>query len=148
MTLLRYKNAEPKAYNGKAYASFSDLVNDMFNTSYSESNVATRPAANIREESNQFVVELAIPGHNKKSIKIDVENENLKVSGNLEIEQKEDESHRRREFNYSSFEREFILPEIVDTTKISAKYENGILYLHLPKKEEAVDQPPRQINID
>ena len=66
----------------------------------------------------------------------------------LYAEDKENTSYTRREFSYQSFQRTFQLPkEVVDSEKIEAKYENGLLHLVIPKKEEAKQRPPRMIKI-
>ena len=66
----------------------------------------------------------------------------------MKNELKEGDRYTRREFSYQSFQRTFILPKaVVDGSSIKAKYENGILRIMIPKKEEAKPLPPRQIKI-
>lgn len=97
----------------------------------------TIPAVNISEERDNFLVSLAAPGMTNEDFRVDVEGNILTISA--EKEQTKEESvngFNRREYNFSSFSRSFTVPEDVKTDSIAAKYENGILVLTLPKKEE------------
>ncbi len=96
------------------------------------------PSANIKETENEYKVELAAPGLSKEDFHLNVENNMLSIHVDKEQEKEEkEEGYTRREYNYKSFVRTFNLPESVASDKIEAKYENGILNLTLPKKEEA-----------
>ncbi|MDX1783004.1 MAG: Hsp20/alpha crystallin family protein, partial [Aequorivita vladivostokensis] len=84
----------------------------------------------------------------KSDFQIDLENQLLSISTEVEEKSEEkEENYTRREFGYSSFKRSFTLPETVDEEKIKANYKEGILSIHLPKKEEAKQKPPRNIKI-
>lgn len=110
----------------------------------------TLPAVNIRETEGSFEVDLSSPGLNKNDFKIEVEDNQLTISYEKEEtnENTGDEgNYRRREFHYSNFKRSFSLPKIVHSDKIKAKYEDGILKLTIPKKEEAKQKPTRVIEI-
>ena len=98
----------------------------------------TIPAVNITENKDEFFVSLAVPGMKKDDFNIDVNGTMLTISCEKE-EKKEEKDARftRKEFNYSSFSRTFTLPEEVNKEKIDARYEDGVLKLSLPKKEEA-----------
>lgn len=127
------------------------LTRDVFNsdgTRYSTTGT-TIPAVNIRETSDDFEVEMAAPGMTKKDFKIELDGTLLTISSEKQEEQQEKEgSYSRKEFSYQSFQRSFTLPkEVVDVDKIKAKYENGMLYLRIPKREEAKQKPPRMIEI-
>jgi len=116
--------------------------NSMTNTSI--------PAVNIRETADTFEVEMAAPGMNKNDFKIELDNNVLTIRSEKQRadEQKEGERYARREFSYQSFERTFQLSkDVVDVDKIQAKYENGLLHLVIPKREEAKQRPPRMIQI-
>jgi len=106
------------------------------------------PKVNIKEEADAFIVEMAVPGLKKSDFNLNLENNMLSISAEIE-EKNEDKTdgYTRREFGYSSFKRTFSLPETVEDTKIIAKYNEGILNIHLPKKEEAKQKPARTINI-
>lgn len=108
------------------------------------------PAVNVKENENGFELEVAAPGFDKKDFNIEVDNGVLTISSEKkeEKEEKDDKKYTRKEFHYASFKRTFRLPEnIVEDEKINAKYEDGILKLFVPKKEEAKPQPARTIKI-
>jgi HSP20 family protein len=108
------------------------------------------PAVNIKETPEKFVVEMAAPGMEKKDFKIELDGTALTISAEKknESEEREGENYNRREFSYQSFYRSFHLPkEVVNADKIEAKYENGLLKLNIPKREEAKQKPARLINI-
>ena len=108
----------------------------------------TLPAVNIKETANDFILELAIPGMKKSDFIIDVENKILSISSEVTKEQEEkDEIYTRREFGYSSFKRTFTLPDSIESDKVKASYEDGILMVTLPKREEAKQKPPKRIEI-
>jgi HSP20 family protein len=96
------------------------------------------PAVNITEQKESYLISLAAPGLKKDDFKIDIDGNMLTISTEKE-ERKEDkeEKYTRQEYSYSSFERSFTLPDEVDKDKIEARYEDGLLKLALPKKEEA-----------
>jgi HSP20 family protein len=87
---------------------------------------------------------------NKNDFKIELEGNLLTISSetNKEAEEKEGERYARREFSYQSFQRSFTLAkDVLDSDKINAKYEDGVLRLLIPKKEEAKQKPPRLIEV-
>ena len=97
------------------------------------------PAVNIIENLPNFVLELAVPGLNKEDFAIEIEEDTLKITSK-KVEEKEeglkDLKFLKKEFNYTSFERSFKLPENIETDNIQANYENGVLKVTLPKMEE------------
>ena len=107
------------------------------------------PSVNIKENETKFEIELAAPGLRKENFNIEIDNNVLIISFE-EKSDKEDsnEKYTRREFSFSSFRRSFTLPESVNSETINAFYENGILYVSLPKKEEALPKPKRLIEIE
>ncbi|MEL0454625.1 Hsp20/alpha crystallin family protein [Flavobacteriaceae bacterium SZ-1-7] len=121
---------------------FPSLFSSNFNTGM------TVPKVNIKEEADAFVVEMAVPGLKKSDFNINLENNTLSISAELnENNEHKEEGYTRKEFGYSSFKRLFTLPETVEDNKINATYNEGILNIHLPKKEEAKQKPPRNIKI-
>ncbi len=138
------------------YPTFARLFNDFFdkefsdwtNSNYSETNT-TLPAVNIKENDNEFIVEVAVPGMDKKDFNIDLNDNILTISSDKKEEKTdENEKYTRREYSYQSFTRAFTLPkDIVDGEKIKAKYENGELIITIPKKEELKPKGPIKINI-
>ena len=127
---------------------FSRDLMDWNNSNFSNTNT-TLPAVNIRENDQEFTIEVAAPGMNKKDFNISLDNNQLNISSESTNETESNEgSYSRREFSYQSFSRSFRLPvSLIDGDKISAKYEEGILFIHLPKKEEAKPKPSRMISI-
>ncbi|HEU5052123.1 MAG TPA: Hsp20/alpha crystallin family protein [Hanamia sp.] len=133
---------------------FDDFFNrDFFNwglSNFSDTNT-TVPGVNVKETKDNFEVEVAAPGMDKKDFKIQLDGNLLTISSERTDQREdnnEDEKYSRKEFSYQSFQRSFTLPkDVVDADKIEAKYENGLLHLVIPKKEEAKQKPPRQIQI-
>ncbi len=106
------------------------------------------PMVNIKETSDAYFVEMAVPGLKKSDFQIDLDNQILSISTEIEEDSEHTEAnYTRREFGYASFKRSFTLPETVDDVKIKAKYDEGILSIQLPKKEEAKQKPVRSIKI-
>ncbi len=135
---------------------WSNFFNDFFNRdwmdwttrNFSDTNT-TLPSVNIKEGEENYEVEMAAPGLQKKDFKIDLTNDVLTISSEKKVENetKKGQQFTRREFSYQSFSRSFTLPNTVDSEKISATYENGILKVLIPKKEEAKTKPARTIEI-
>lgn len=125
----------------------SDLFN--WNNNNFSSTSTTVPSVNILETHENFEVELAAPGMKKEDFKVELSGNTLTISSNKKHEQKEQrEGYTRKEFSYQSFQRSFTLPkDVVDEDKIVAQYENGLLHLTIPKKEEAKKKAPRLIEI-
>ncbi|MBG0858062.1 MAG: Hsp20/alpha crystallin family protein [Bacteroidales bacterium] len=112
------------------------------------SRVSSMPAVNIKENEKNFILELAVPGIDKKDLKIDVNEEVLTISSETKNEAEEEkEGYKRKEFSYSSFCRSFYIPENVNREKIGASYRDGILSVELPKMEEEKNKITRQIKI-
>ncbi|WP_159801962.1 Hsp20/alpha crystallin family protein [Flavobacterium sp. MK4S-17] len=112
------------------------------------SNSRVVPPVNIKETDQFFTVELMAPGMKKEDFNIEVDNDLLTISSEIKTEKNEEEGKfTRREFSYSSFKRSFTLPETVNEDEINAAYQDGILKITLPKKEEALPKPKRLIDI-
>lgn len=135
---------------------FSSILNNMLNTEnaneISKNNDEARgisPAVNIREDEQMFSVEMAIPGFSKEEFVINVKDDVLTISADKEHTNiNEDTRYTRREYAYKAFTRSFAMPEnVVDVDKINARYENGELIVHIPKREEAKPKPARTISI-
>lgn len=106
------------------------------------------PAVNIVEGDENFGIEVAAPGLAKNDFKINLENNVLTISSSREDKKEEKEGkYSRKEFSYSSFSRSFTLPESVEGDKITATHKDGILYVNIPKREEAKVKPAREIAI-
>lgn len=99
---------------------------------------ATVPAVNISDSDDHYQLSLAAPGLNKNDFNIDIEGNMLTVSCEKEdTKEEKDARHTRKEYNYSSFTRSFTIPDEVMKEKIEASYNDGVLKITLPKKEEA-----------
>lgn len=144
MTLLRTSNQYPSVFD----RFFDNDLFDWSNRNYSNTNT-TLPSVNIKESNDAFEVEVAAPGFNKNDFRIELNHDLLTISSEKEIENetKDDQVFSLREFSYQSFSRSFTLPNTADSEKIGARYENGILRIVIPKKEEARPKPARQIAI-
>ena len=109
------------------------------------------PAVNISENDNSLMIELAAPGMKKKDFGIEFHDGQLRISYKDEdqSEQKDEKNPKsvlRREYHFKSFERVFSLPETIDGENITASYEDGILKVSVPKKEEA-KKPLKSIEV-
>jgi HSP20 family protein len=106
------------------------------------------PAVNIKEDEKKFTLDLAVPGIEKKDLKIEINEDVITISSEHSEERKDEtEDFKRREFSYSSFCRSFYLPENVNKEKIEANYKDGILSVVLPKDEEEKTKLTKQVKI-
>lgn len=134
MTLVKFNN---KTRNTAPYFNnvFDSLFSDAINKNQSVNKV---PSVNIYENETAYKIELAAPGLTKEDFKIDLKKDNLSVWAEKKAEANEvAKDYSRKEFEYTSFARSFVLPEGVDSDKITAEYTNGILLITIGKKEEA-----------
>lgn len=135
-----------------SHSPMSSFLDDFFTAEWpsTRSFISTsQPAVNVKEQEKEFVITLAAPGRNKNDFKVDVEKDILSISATSEEEAiSPEDNYTRREFNASSFKRSFTLPESVETSKIKAKYQEGILTILLPKRKEALPQPAKRIVIE
>jgi HSP20 family protein len=102
------------------------------------------PACNAYEDERSYWVQAALPGLERKDIEIVVEDEVLTIKGERKEDLSKDRTYFVREFNRGSFVRSFKLPNTADQTKVAATYQNGVLTVELPKREET---KPRRITI-
>jgi HSP20 family protein len=148
MTLVRTHRPVSQMNRNYGYNTFSDLMNNMFTEEKGHMNqFTTSPPANILESQFDFRIEIAAPGFEKSDFKIDLDKRLLSISLEKEVETNEDEKFNLREFNINSFNRSFKISEKIDTEKINAIYKNGLLQVILPKREEAIEKPAREIKI-
>ena len=130
---------------------FPSLLDEFFGTAFPLTAPTPRvhvPSVNISESDTAFQVALAAPGKNRKDFNVELDDHVLTISSESS---REDESKStqftRREFTYDNFQRSFRLPDTVDTSGIKAKYDNGVLTIELPKLQEAIPEPKKQIEI-
>ncbi len=140
MTLMRWHQRNP----------ISDIMNNFFDNDLADifGKRACDPAANILENNESFNLEIAAPGMKKDDFKISLENNILTISADMEDQKREEgKNYTRKEFYYGTFSRSFTLPRTIDLEKIKAEYEQGILKITLPKREEARLESKREITI-
>jgi HSP20 family protein len=140
MTILRWHNRP----------NFSSILDEMmernFNTGF-EKNCGCAPATNIREDENQFEIQLAAPGMKKEDFNLKVENSVLAVTYQGQEDENKEDNYLRREFGTESFTRSFSIPKTADAESIKARYENGILYIGIPKLNPEKARLSRSIEI-
>ena len=130
-----------------------DIFNDFFDNTWMERPKATCPAINVLETPDAYQLELAAPGMTKADFDIHLDEDGDLV---INMEKKVDAKHEqekghyvRREFSYSKFQQTMLLPEDSDREKISAKVENGVLTVNLPKvKKVEVEKARKQITVE
>lgn len=128
-----------------------DQINRLFNEAFErggeESNLTTwAPAVDISETEQELVVQADLPGIDIKDLDIRVENNVLTIRGERKFEKKvNEENYLRVERAYGSFSRSFSLANTVSPEGIKADYQNGVLTLNIPKREEA---KPKQIKVN
>ena len=120
-----------------------EIFNDFFDTNWMEHSNCTAPAINVLEHENEYELELAAPGMTKDDFKVTLDKEGdlvinmeKKVDEKSEKNEKKNGHYLRREFSYSKFQQTMLLPEDADREKISAKVENGVLSVDIPKIEK------------
>ena len=127
------------------------VFNDLFNTEFLPKVNATAPAINVKESDKAYTVELAAPGMKKEDFNVHINDEgNLVIKMEQKQEHKEEDKNTRylrREFSYSKFEQTLILPDDVKKEEISAKVDNGVLTVELPKMVEEKVKVSRQIDV-
>lgn len=144
--------------NGTFFPTIPSLFDDFFNRDWLDSSLAnwrvsgaTLPAVNVMETNDDFKIEVAAPGMKRNDFKVELDNNVLTISSQREdkLEEKDaNGNYTRREFSYQSFQRSFALPENkVLGDKISARYVDGILYVTVPKSEDAKVKPAKQIAV-
>lgn len=131
---------------------FPSIIEELFRPDWmggiQNATTAAVPPVNILETETAFELELSAPGKTKEDFNIELDNELLTIASESKNENTvEDGKFTRKEFSHSAFRRSFTLPETVNPEDIKASYENGILKLSLPKREEALPKPKRLIDI-
>jgi HSP20 family protein len=128
---------------------FPSLINEFFNDDFGM-NFLNRshsvPSVNSVENNDSFEIDLAVPGMKKEDFTIELNDKVLVISSETSNTM-ENGKMRLNEFNFSSFQRSFRVPDSVDQDKIKANYKNGILKIKLPKRKESISKPNRVINI-
>lgn len=148
MTLVRFNNGNCVPGRVDAYG-LGQLANWFYNDQESSPRFGMVPPANIVERADDFRIEMQVPGYSKEDIRIRVEDNILTVT--VELSENEEASgirYSRREFGRNSFARRFRLSRWVDAQRIGARYEQGILTIEIPKREEIKSKPALDIEIN
>jgi HSP20 family protein len=128
-----------------------EVFDDFFDTDFMPRANATAPAINVIENEKDYIVELAAPGLKKEDFSVNVNDDgNLSIKMEQKHENKEENKkahYLRREFNYTKFEQTLLLPDDVDKEKISAKVNDGVLTVEVPKLEQKPNKVQRQIEV-
>ena len=128
-----------------------NAFNDLFSDSALSRMNSTAPAVNVKDTENAYVMEVAVPGIKKEVCRVNIDDDgNLEIAIENKLEHKEEnkkEHYLRREFSYSNYQQSYILPEDVDREKISAKVQNGVLEIELPKVVKNEQKVQRKIEI-
>jgi HSP20 family protein len=151
MTLINFKNGSGMGTlpSIDRPLGFPSIFNDALERLWSDDEVSWMPSVNIRERAEDYVIDLAVPGMNKKDFSVEVDNGVLHVKGERKEETTEQyEKVTRREFHYGSFSRTFTLPESANADDVRASYKDGILTLTIAKTEASKQKPKKQISID
>ncbi|HDR88801.1 MAG TPA: Hsp20/alpha crystallin family protein [Bacteroidetes bacterium] len=146
MNLIRFNHHRPASYReDPVFDRFTDMIDRIFqyNNDYSAVNC---PAANVMEQPDSYLIEMAVPGYDRENINIELEKNELSISG--KNPEKEGDVYTYREFGMGDFSRNFVLPQAADPEKIDASFRDGILTVRIGKREEAIPKPPRQIDIN
>ena len=130
---------------------FPTVIDEFFNNEWMPQMKATEPAINVKEDYKCYTMEVAVPGIKKEYCRININNDgNLEVAIENKLEHKDEdkkEHYIRREFSYSNYQQTYVLPENVDKEKISAKVENGVLTITMPKYTKEETKTQRMIEI-
>lgn len=141
MTLVKHNTAPFNSLFDELFNSFPSSWGKDANQAYNNVPV------NIHETAEGYHLELNAPGRNKEDFKVNIENGLLTIGyERKESTEQKDYKTIRREFSFRSFKRSFTIDEKINADNIQARYENGVLKLYLPKKEE-VKASPKEINI-
>jgi len=142
-------------FHNPYYAANGNLIDELFDSflsnDYHENYLQNtrKPATNIFETEKDFRIELMLPGFAKEDVQMNYHKNMLTIKVDKEVKEENTENYNysHREFGAYNFEKSFKLPNTVNTEKIDAKFENGILTIVLPKKEEALEKAPVNIKI-
>ena len=145
MRLIRYNTT-----NDFVPVSFSTLIDRFFNDHLSRSGGAAYsfvPKVDVFETEKAFEIHVVVPGMNKDDFKLDLNENRLTVSGERKISKDQNENkYHTIETQYGAFSRSFVLPETINNGAISAKYNNGILEITLPKDEKKTLKTTIKVN--
>ncbi len=145
MSLIKFNDRFP--WNNSVFTNFLN-ADDFFNDDFFAKD-SLMPAMNVKENDDNFEIELAAPGFSKDDFNVTIDTNGLHISAeNSKKEEEREEGYLRKEFSYNSFKRSLKLPESINKEKeVKATYKNGILMLNLLKKEIAKVLPEKVIEV-
>src|ERR1022692_3644020 len=137
----------------REFNTIQERMNRLFRDSYGSegreealTTTSFAPPVDVYDEEHNVTLKIEVPGIDEKDIDVRSENNTLTVHGERKFEKEEkEENYRRVERQYGSFTRTFTLPTTVESEKVSANYDKGVLKIVLPKKAEA---KPKQIKVN
>jgi HSP20 family protein len=133
---LSNRNGSPVFFND-LLEGFSPIFNRIFDEDVKAMKAVSKPAVNVKETEQSFVLEVAAPGLQKTDFQIKIEKDVLSIATEVKNESETNSgNYKRKEFNYQAFKRSFTLPENVNSEHISAEYKDGILHVTLAKNEK------------
>ncbi len=134
MALIKYNTND---YRPTSFRSFMDrFFDDNF---YGGTATSFSPKVDIAESDKDYEVQLHVPGMNKEDFSIDLNQDQITISGERKFKNEKDaKNYHSVESYYGKFSRTFYLPEVVNREKVDATYENGVLTVLLPKDEKRV----------
>lgn len=151
MTLTNWKGITPQHVLHRNIDDFlSDKYREMINWGKMRDDDISVPAANVKEEDKTYFLEIAAPGYKKEDFNITVDDNVLTVRTERKVKKKDDDrdKYMHREFHYNGFTRSFTLPEYVEEEYITAKFEDGILKIDIPRQRiPASNDEPRKVII-
>ena len=135
------RSVSPLANRLNDFSFFPSRISDIFDEMLSDfpqtTDMISDPSINVKETDTIHQIQVSAPGYKKENFKIDIDENVLTISNQFKEEKtNQDEKWSRKEFRRSSFTRSFYLPENLKTEEIVAKYEDGILYIDIPKQEK------------
>lgn len=131
MGLIKYNTNDYRPTN------FRSLVDRLFNEDFNGGSMSTfSPKVDIAETEKEFEIQLHVPGMNKSDFNIDLNKDQITISGERKFEKEKNEKNFHSvESYYGSFNRTFYLPDVINKDKVDATYQDGILTITLPKDE-------------
>ena len=130
---------------------FANLLDSFIEREFStgfEPNCGSLPSTNILENNERFEIQMAVPGLSKEDFKMEVDNNVLSISYERKEEENKEGTYLRREYYPESFTRSFTIPKHTFADKISARYEQGMLYISIPREDPEKVKLSKRIEIN
>lgn len=149
MNLVRFYNPRYSVNRNLVDELYNNFLKNDYHENYVK-NCTKQPATNVFETEKDFKIELLLPGFSKEDVQMNYHQNVLTVKVDKEKNEGKAEEgfkYAHREFGTFNFERQFKIPNSVNIDSVDAKFENGILSIVLPKKEEALEKAPVEIKV-